>query len=144
MDITKELLLEYRNKKQEIKELEYRLNNRYKEESMLGNDVIFDYSKGYPMPQSVVGFDSKRYEYLQNRDRNKKAKLEKECRAMEDFVEEIESSEIRRIFRLYFIEGEKKPTQSEIAWKLHIDRSRISRKIDDFLKNAHKAQKAHL
>jgi len=144
MDITKELLLEYRNKKQEIKELEYRLNNRYKEESMLGNDVIFDYSKGYPMPQSVVGFDSKRYEYLQNRDRNKKAKLEKECREMEDFVEEIESSEIRRIFRLYFIEGEKKVMQQYVAEQMNMERSTISKKIDGYLKLSHKSHESHL
>ena len=48
---------------------------------------------------------------------------------------------MRRIFRMYYLEGE---TQQKIGERLHLDRSRISRKIDDFLKNAHKAQNAHL
>lgn len=67
MEMTKERLASYRSNRQEIAELDWMLNNRWKSESMIGNDVIFDYSKGYPMPQSVVGFDQKKYERLQNR-----------------------------------------------------------------------------
>ena len=52
--MTKERLEAYRSKKDEILELEYALNNRWKSDLMIGNDVVFDYSKGYPMPQSVV------------------------------------------------------------------------------------------
>lgn len=47
-------------------------------EGLIGNDVIFDYSKGYPMPQSVVGFDQKKYERLQDRDQRRKEQLEQE------------------------------------------------------------------
>ena len=57
MEITKELLQGYRSKKDEILELDYILKNRWRDEGLIGNDVIFDYSKGYPMPQGVVGFD---------------------------------------------------------------------------------------
>ena len=39
---------------------------------MIGNDVIFDYSKGYPMPQYVVGFDEPKYKRWQEKDRKKK------------------------------------------------------------------------
>ena len=78
MDITKELLQGYRSKKAEIQELDYILKNRWRDEGLIGNDVIFDYSKGYPMPQSVVGFDQKKHERLQDRDQRRKERLEQE------------------------------------------------------------------
>lgn len=142
--MTRERLAAYRSNKAEILELDYTLNNRWKSDTMIGNDVIFDYSKGYPMPQSVTGFDQEKYERLQNRDLRRMRKLEVECKEIEDFVESIKDSVTRRIFRIYFIDGRKTVTQREVAKKIHLDRSRVSRKIDDFLKNAQKAQNAHL
>ena len=65
VEITKELLQGYRSKKDEILELDYILKNRWRDEGLIGNDVIFDYSKGYPMPQGVVGFDKEKYDRLQ-------------------------------------------------------------------------------
>lgn len=141
MDITKELLQGYRSKKAEIQELDWKLKNRWRDEGLIGNDVIFDYSKGYPMPQSVVGFDQKKYERLQDRDQRRKEQLEQECTEIEDFVENIDDSLTRRIFRLCFIDGRK---QKDVARSVHLDRSRISRKIDNYLENAHKAQNAHV
>ena len=67
VEITKELLQGYRSKKDEILELDYILKNRWRDEGLIGNDVIFDYSKGYPMPQGVVGFDKEKYDRLQDR-----------------------------------------------------------------------------
>lgn len=142
--MTKERLESYRSNKMEILELNYILENRWKSDTMIGNDVIFDYSKGYPMPQSVTGFDYKRYERLQDRDLRRKKNLEIECKEIDDFVEGIKDSLTRRIFRIYFIDGRKPVTQREVARRVHIDRSRISRKIDDFLKNAQKAHETHL
>lgn len=144
MEMTKERLSAYRSSKQEIGELRNMIHTRWESEEMLGNDVIFDYRKGYPMPQSVVGFDQKRYEQLQERDQRRIRLLEEECAAIESFISDISDSLTRRIFQMYFLEGEKKPSQRQIAGRVHLDRSRVSRKIDDFLKNAHKAQKAQL
>ena len=141
MDITKELLQGYRSKKDEIQELDYILKNRWRDEGLIGNDVIFDYSKGYPMPQSVVGFDQAKYKRLQDRDQRRKEQLEKECAEIEEWVEAIPDSLTRRIFRMCFIDGRK---QKDVARAVHLDRSRISRKIDSYLENAHKAQNAHL
>lgn len=132
----KERLLSYRDNREEIKELKYILSNRWKEDCMIGNDVIFDYSKGYPMPQSVVGFDRERYERLQKRDLKRKEYLERENRELEYYVEKIKDSKTRRIFRAYFIDGRERPTQFQLARKFYMDQSRISRKIDDYLKNA--------
>ena len=53
--MTKERLEAYRSRKMEILELEYTLNNRWKSDTMIGNDVIFNYSKGYPMPPAYRG-----------------------------------------------------------------------------------------
>lgn len=142
--MTKERLLTYRSKRQEIRELEYILNNRWKSESMVECDTVFDYRKGYPIPQSIVGFDQERYERLQDRDIHRKEVLEQECKAIEDFVGGIEDSVTRLIFRIYFTDGDTKQTQERVAKLINLDRSRISRKIDDYLKNAHKAQKAHV
>lgn len=142
MDMTKEILMSYRSKKAEIRELTVMIENRYRDESLIGNDVILDYSKSYPpIPQGVVGFDLAKYRRLQDRDRYRKEQLEKECAEIEDFIEGIEDSLTRRIFRMTFIDGEK---QKAVAKVVHLDRSRVSRKIDEYLKNAHKAQNAHL
>ena len=133
MEITKELLQGYRSKKDEIQELDYILKNRWRDEGLIGNDVIFDYSKGYPMPQSVVGFDQAKYERLQNRDLRRKEQLEQECEEIETFVENIDESLTRRIFRMCFIDGRK---QKDVAKIVHLDQSRVSRRVDDYLKNA--------
>ena len=110
------------------------IENRYRDDSLIGNDVILDYSKSYPpIPQGVVGFDLAKYRRLQDRDRYRKEQLEKECAEIEDFIEGIEDSLTRRIFRMTFIDGEK---QRKVARKVHLDQSRVSRKIDGYLKNA--------
>lgn len=142
MDMTKEILMSYRSKKAEIRELTAIIENRYQDESLIGNDVILDYSKSYPpIPQGVVGFDQAKYNRLQDRDRHRKEKLEKECAEIEDFIEGIEDSLTRRIFRMTFIDGEK---QRKVAKAVHLDRSVVSRKINNFLKVAQKTQKTHL
>lgn len=133
MDITKELLQGYRSKKDEIQELDYILKNRWRDEGLIGNDVIFDYSKGYPMPQSVVGFDQAKYKRLQDRDQRRKEQLEQECEEIDEWVEAIPDSLTRRIFRMSFIDGKK---QKYVAKAIHLDQSRVSRRIDDYLKNA--------
>ena len=103
--MTKERLESYRSNKMEILELDYVLENRWQSDTMIGNDVIFDYSKGYPMPQSVTGFDYEKYSRLQERDLRRKKKLESECKEIEDFVSGITDSVTRRIFRIYYIDG---------------------------------------
>lgn len=134
--MTRERLAMYRNNKAEILELDYMLQNRWKSDTMIGNNVIFDYSKGYPMPQSVVGFDQEKYERLQDRDLKRKEKLEAECEEIERFVENIKDSLTHRIFRIYYIDGRKDVTQGEVARRVYLDQSRVSRKIDNYLKNA--------
>ena len=42
--------------------LELELRMMKNTDAGLGNDTIFDYQTGYPRPQSVVGFDQKKYD----------------------------------------------------------------------------------
>lgn len=142
--MTKERLESYRSNKMEILELDYVLENRWRSDTMIGNDVIFDYSKGYPMPQSVTGFDYEKYSRLQERDLRRKKKLEAECKEIEDFVSGITDSVTRRIFRIYYIDGRKNVTQRDVAKKIHLDRSSISKKVDAYLKVSHNSHDSHL
>lgn len=128
--MTKEILQSYRSKKDEIVELDWVLRHRWQDEGLIGNNVVFDYRNGYPRPQSVVGFDYDRYDRLQDRDRIKKEALEKECAEIEEWVEAIPDSLTRRIFRMMYIHGRK---QKQVAKDVHLDRSRVSRKIDKYL-----------
>lgn len=57
---------------------------------------------------------------------------------IEIFIAAIKDSTLRMIFRYRYLEG---LTYEQIGKRLHLDRSRISRKIDQYLKNAHKTQK---
>ena len=142
--MTRERLAMYRNNKAEILELDYMLQNRWKSDTMIGNNVIFDYSKGYPMPQSVVGFDQEKYERLQDRDLKRKEKLEAECEEIERFVENIKDSLTHRIFRIYYIDVRKDVTQREVAKRVYLDRSSVSKKIDTYLNVSHNSHDSHL
>ena len=141
MEMTKKKLEDYRSKKAEIKELQYKLSHLGAGDSWNGNDVSMDYRKGYPIPQSVVGYDFEKEKRLRESYEKRIQKLRAECLEVEMWIEDIPDSLIRRIFRMHYVDG---MTQKEISKIIHLDRSRISRKIDDFLKNAHKAQNAHV
>ncbi len=140
--MTKEMLMSYRSKKDEIRELKAIIQNRYRDDTLIGNDVILDYSKSYPpIPQGIVGFDQGKYKRLQERDRKQVERLEKECAGIEEFIESIGDSLTRRIFRMVFIEGKK---QKAVAKAVHLDRSSISKKIDLYLQLSHNSPNSHL
>lgn len=140
-EMTKERLKQYRSNKEEIREKRYRLEHLGEGDNMIGNDTIFDYRTGFPRAQPVVGVDWEKLERTQTRYEKQIAKLEVECLCIELWIEAIPDSITRRIFEMSFIDGMK---QKEIAHAVSIDRSCISRKIDDYLKFAHKTQKTHL
>ena len=139
--MTKERLEKYRSKKAEIPELKKKLADLGKGDSLIDNDVIMDYRKGYPRPQSVVGYDYERELKLRGVWQRKLERLEKECLEVELWIEEIQDSMTRRIFRMHYVDG---MTQEKIARNLNVDRSNISKKISQFLKVAHNSHKSHL
>lgn len=133
--MTREQLEEYRSKKEEIAELEYKLKHISDNDEMVGNDVIMDYRSGFPVPQSVVGVDWKKYDNAKARYTNRLAKLREECDKIEEYVESIEDSVTRRIFRMYYIDG---ISQDKVANAVHMSQSLVSKKISDFLKSEYK------
>ena len=144
MEMTKERLEMYRSNTDEIKELREKLQKMGTEEGkekLVESDTIIDYLKGYPRPQTVTGYNYSKEQRLRQRYSNRIEKLQKEQEEIERWIFAIEDGKTQRIFRLRYLEGMR---QERIAQKVHMDRSRVSRKIDDFLKNAHKAQKAQV
>lgn len=127
----REWLEEYRSKMEEIRELEYKLNHLGEGDSLVGNSTIFDYRSGYPHPQAVIGYDYEKYKRLQYTYQNRLESLKAECSEVECWIENIPDSMIRRIFRMYYIDG---MTQQQISKSVHLDRSRVSRKMDYYIK----------
>lgn len=126
----RELLESYKSKKEEIQELEYKLEHVKDNDAGVGVSVINDYRSGYPHPQAVVGCD---YELIEKRISNYKNRIEKlkaECAEVEEFIEAIDDSIMRRIFRMYYVDGIK---QKEIGKRVHMDRSNVSIRINKFL-----------
>lgn len=132
-EMTRERLEAYKSNAEEIKELRHKLAHLGEGDSLIGNDVIFNYQTGFPMPQAVVGYDYELEWKRRTRYQNQIAKLEAEQDNIEEWVFGIRDSRVRRIFQLCYLEG---LTQEKAGRKLHMDQSRISRKIDQFLKNA--------
>lgn len=140
-EMTRERLEQYQSNKAEIKELRYKLQHIGDGDSLIGNDVVFDYRKGYPQPQAVVGHDYELEGKRRRRYADQIAKLEAEQDNIEEWVFAIKDSRTRRIFQLYFLDG---LTQEKVARKMNIERSGVSKKIDAFLQVSHKSQKSHL
>ncbi len=137
--MTKEQLEEYRCKKEEIRELSYKLNHMNEDGIMMSNDTILNYEKGYPVAEAVVGIDWGKVDRTEERYKKRIDMLTKECEEVEEFVESIPDSLARRIFRMYYIDG---LSQQDIGKAVHLDRSRVSRKLGEFFKT-HTKHKKH-
>lgn len=99
--ITKKLLKNYQKYKRELPFLKAELNEMLTSDAGIGHSTILDYQKGYPRPQSVVGFDWSLYEH-------RKAILkhrELQVKTVEQWVKNIEDGQTRCIFRMRYIEG---------------------------------------
>ena len=127
------LLRQRRSNKAEIEELKQRLAGLAYDEGLVGNSVIMDYRKGYPQPQSVVGFDYDLYEKRRARWTKRLEQLQKEVDEVEEWIEAIPDSISRRCLRMYYMDG---LTQDQIAKKVHVDQATVSRKIQKFVKDA--------
>lgn len=131
----------YRSQKEEIRELRYKLEHLGEGDSLVGNSTIFDYTTGFPRPQAVIGYDYEKYRRLRAQYSTRLEKLKYDCEETEQWIEDIPDSQMRRIFRMYYMDGE---TYRQIAKKMHMDKSTVGRKIDNFLKVAPNAPNAPL
>ncbi len=132
MEITRKKLEEYTSKRDEIQELQQKLENIGKGDSLIGNDVILDYRTGYPRPQPIVGYDFSKEKRLKNRWKQRIDELTKDCVEIELWIENIPDSITRRIFRLCFIDG---LSQNKVGGIVHLSQASISEKISNFLKS---------
>lgn len=137
----REQLERYLSQKEEIRELRYKLEHLGEGDSLIGNSTIFDYSTGFPRPQAVVGYDYNKERRLRAQYSTRLAKLRYDCEETEQWIESISDSQTRRIFRMRFLEG---MILEQIGKKMHVDKSTVSRKIDNFLKVATHATNATL
>lgn len=137
----KEQLERYRSQKEEIQELQYKLEHLGEGDSLIGNDIIFNYSTGYPRAQTIVGYDYKKHCRLRTRYEDRIQKMQADCDETEQWIEAIPDSLTRRIFRMCYIEG---MTQAQIGKRVHMDRSYVSKKIDAFLNVSHNSHNSHL
>lgn len=137
----KQRLEAYRSNIAEIKELQHKLEHLTSDDSLVSNSVILDYRKGYPQPQSVVGYDLNLERQRRARWTKRLAVLQTEINEVEAWIEAIPDGVTRRCFRMVYVDG---MTQRQVAKQIHLDRSCISRKMDGYLKNAHKTPKTPL
>ena len=137
----REQLERYLSQKEEIRELRYKLEHLGEGDSLVGNSTIFDYSTGFPRPQAVVGYDYNKEWRLRERYKTRLEKLKADCEETEQWIEAIPDSQTRRIFRMRFLDG---MILEQIGKKIHVDKSTVSRKIENFLKVATHATNATL
>lgn len=142
-ELTERELKQYSKLKKEIKDLQRRIKKEQEKESLIVAGKVKGSSKYFPYIER--NFPVEIYEPIEY-DRScklirimeeKQKELQELVEQIESFVESIEDSELRLIFRYRFLDN---LTQEEISKKVCLDRSRVSRKISDYLKNAHKAQ----
>lgn len=132
VEITKERLEDYKSEKAETLELRHKLEHVGDGDSLIGNDTILDYKKGYPRPQSVIGYDYQKERYLKKKWKSRLDQLETDCLEVEFWIEEIPDSITRRIFRLCYIDG---LSQNKVGRMVHLSQASISEKITNYLKS---------
>lgn len=101
-----------------------------KAEEFTGNDVIMDYRSGFSVLQSVVGTDLVEYYTSKEHLTSEISRMERRCQETELWIDQIPDSITRRIFRMYYEDGQ---SQQNIAKQMHIDQSIVSRKISKYL-----------
>lgn len=137
--MTEEELKQYRFLCKEIESLEKRIEKEMdKPVDIVAGNVRGSMSK-FPFTEIRVGVQMESPEQVEAQEaiikkyQERKEKAEKKKLEIEEYIDGIKDSQLRIIFQYRFIDGMK---QRQIAKKLHLDQSRISRKILEYLKSA--------
>ena len=99
--VTKKMLEDYRKTVREIPLLEEELAQMWNTDKGMDNSVILDYREGFPRPQSIVGFDQKRYDMRKRSLELKKARVA----AVKEWIDCIEDGQTRCVFRMFYMDG---------------------------------------
>lgn len=124
IEITEDLLKNYRSMKDEMEETKYRLHHLDDNDAMIGNDVIFDYSTGQPRPQSVVGYDYAKQTRMQTMYQNRIRRLTEQMITVEEYIDGLPSSISRRVMSMFYLQG---MTQKSISCTIHKSQAKVSR-----------------
>lgn len=111
--MTKKELEQYRSVVAEIRETEERIKENTVTDTVSGSDAEFPYTKH---SMSVAGLEKNEYNNILLARRNK---LQRQRQKVERYVDGIEDSLTRRIFRMRYIEGEVRPTWAQITRKIY-------------------------
>ena len=103
--MTKERLKQYISLDKEIVELEIDLQTLLTTDKGIVIDTVMDYRSGYGVPQGIQGFNMKEYRQKCKRLQKKKTKAETELIAIEEFIDSIEDSLTRRVFKMRYEGG---------------------------------------
>ena len=132
-------LKEYKTLCKEIESLEKRIQKaKEKDIEVVAGKVKASMSE-FPYTEIRVGVQMNSPEQVDVQKRiirlyqERLEKAEQKKLEIEQFIDDIEDPQLRLIFQYRYIDGMK---QREIARKLHIDQSRVSRKILEYLKVA--------
>lgn len=120
-------LKQYRDLQKEITDLEIRIKNLTVKDTVKGSDVEFPYTLHSRKIEGIPNSDNTyRIQLL-------KAKLQckQEFQKLNEFINSIDDSQLRRIFRYKFIDGK---SNQWIALKLgYQDEGTIRKKINNYL-----------
>ena len=132
-------LKEYKTLCKEIESLEKRIQKaKEKDIEVVAGKVKASMSE-FPYTEIRVGVQMNSPEQVDVQKRiiklyqERLEKAEEKKLEIEQFIDDIEDPQLRLIFQYRYIDGMK---QREIARKIHIDQSRVSRKILEYLKVA--------
>lgn len=142
--MTEKELKEYKSLCQEIESLDKRMKKvREKEVEVVSGKVKASMSS-FPYIETRIGVQMYVPEQIEAQNevikvyQERKAKAEAKKLEIEQYIDEIEDSQLRLIFQYRYIDGMK---QSEIAKRVHIERSYVSKKIYAYLQLSHNSQK---
>ena len=118
-----------------IKEAEH-LRSEYREMMCLPKtfvqDSVKDYSTGYPRNIVIQGYGSANFVALRQKLYDKLYRIQKERQELEDWLNNVDSPEMRDILRLQYING---LTQEEIADELGYSVITVKRRLKKFWQN---------
>ena len=140
----KQILKKHKGNKERLKRLEEKIQDLCSTEAEEVLGKVRGSSKDFPYTEvrtSVLMSDPYEQEKIDKQIRKAEAErmlLKAEVDEVDEYIEVIGDPEIKEIFELAFVEGKK---QREIGEKLNIDRSYVSKKIDEYLKLSHFSQK---
>ncbi len=136
----KQSLMGYQKLKREQVHLLQRIEALQKKEVPVVTGKVKASSRDFPYLEHRISVqmdepvESDRIKRMFRIYRERQEKIGQQMLQIEEFINGIDDTEIRQIFELRFIEGQK---QEQIAKVMHLERSSVSRKISAYMACSH-------